>query len=280
MSESNALVPRDSEFALLAGDELKQGLTSIRQFHNTVKTLLVPNLDYGVIPGTGNKPTLLKPGAEKLAKMHKLCDSYHELDKIEDWDKPLFHYKIKCSLTHIPTGKLISEGLGECNSMEFKYRYRWVYENELPAGSVKDEIAFKVFTSKGGTQYKKYRVGNDDVYSQVNTILKIAKKRALVDAVLSAVRLSAVFTQDIEDMAHYDVEQVPDVKPDVHTEDSVITNLNEEIGNLAKEVGLDGQGLSNVIYGTLKKRDTEGATVEELTKLIAQLKRLLTTKKK
>ena len=41
---------------------------------------------------------------------------------------------------------------------------------------------------------------NEDIYFQVNTILKMAKKRAMVDAALSAGRLSDVFTQDMEDL--------------------------------------------------------------------------------
>ena len=58
-----------------------------------------------------------------------------------------------------------------------------------------------------------YRLDNEDIYSQVNTILKMAKKRALVDAALSAGRLSQVFTQDIEDM-HEEVEPAkPSIKP-------------------------------------------------------------------
>ncbi|KKK67335.1 hypothetical protein LCGC14_2955110, partial [marine sediment metagenome] len=45
------------------------------------------------------------------------------------------------------------------------------------------------------------RVENDDPYTLVNTLLKMAKKRALVDAVLSATRSSGLFTQDVEDFA-------------------------------------------------------------------------------
>ena len=33
---------------------------------------MVKGEDYGVIPGTGSKPTLLKPGAEKLCVLFKL----------------------------------------------------------------------------------------------------------------------------------------------------------------------------------------------------------------
>jgi len=57
------------------------------------------------------------------------------------------------------------------------------------------------------------RVENEDIYSQVNTILKMAKKRALVDAALSAGRLSQVFTQDIEDMGLGQIIEVEEKQP-------------------------------------------------------------------
>ena len=39
-----------------------------------------------------------------------------------------------------------------------------------------------------------------DFASNLNTVLKIAKKRAFVDAILTATHASKVFTQDIEDI--------------------------------------------------------------------------------
>lgn len=46
-----------------------------------------------------------------------------------------------------------------------------------------------------------YRVPNPDICDQVNTILKIAQKRALVAAVLVVTNASDAFTQDLEDLA-------------------------------------------------------------------------------
>lgn len=46
----------------------------------------------------------------------------------------------------------------------------------------------------------KYKINNPDICSLVNTILKMAKKRAFIDAVLQVASLSEVFTQDLEDM--------------------------------------------------------------------------------
>lgn len=48
-----------------------------------------------------------------------------------------------------------------------------------------------------------------DFATNLNTVLKIAKKRAFVDAILTATHASKVFTQDIEDIVKLQL-----VKPD------------------------------------------------------------------
>jgi hypothetical protein len=178
-------------------EKMEEGLKTIKRFQAMVKRLLTPNVDYGVIPGT-KKPTLLKPGAEKIIKLMQLSDSYQILSAQEDFQKPFFAYTVKCQLKSYSSGKLMSEGLGSCNSMESKYRYRWVFDNQLPAGFDRETAHTK--TVGRGKVYVMYRIDNDDICSQVNTILKMAEKRAKVDAALSAGRLSELFTQDIEDM--------------------------------------------------------------------------------
>ena len=198
-------------------DQFRADVAAINRFQQLVHVTLIPDQDYGIIPGT-QKPTLLKPGAEKIAKLLLLSDQYEIVSSTEDWDKPLFRYLIKCSLVHIGTGALISEGLGECNSMEAKYRWREA-RRKCPTCGAETIIKGKEMYGGGWICFKKIGgcgekwpddspiiedqpsglVENEDIYSQVNTILKMGKKRALVDASLSAGRLSNIFTQDIED---------------------------------------------------------------------------------
>lgn len=200
--------------ALALPDEatFKQDMEAINRFQRIVHGTMVKGLDYGVIPGT-QKPTLLKPGAEKIAKLLKLSDQYEIMDKIEDWKAPFFHYLIKCRLTHIVHGVVISEGLGECNSMESKYRWRWVGERDLPPGIDKSKLVSQERRGKTGGRWTVYRLDNEDIYSQVNTIVKMAEKRALVGAALSAGRLSDVFTQDMEDIGEKHEEDEPTTAP-------------------------------------------------------------------
>ena len=215
--------------ALTLPDEaqFRHDIEAINRFQQIVHETMIVDLDYGIIPGT-QKPTLLKPGAEKIAKLLGLSDQYEILDKAEDWHEPLFRYLIKCRLIHLATGSVISEGLGECNSMESKYRWR-ESKRKCPVCGAEAIIKGKEQYGGGWLCFKKTggcgakwedgepeiecqqigRVENDDIYSQVNTILKMAKKRALVDAALSAGRLSDIFTQDMEDTGHAVIKEKP-----------------------------------------------------------------------
>ena len=221
-----------NETALALPDEAQfiTDMQAINRFQQIVHSTMVVDLDYGIIPGT-QKPTLLKPGAEKIAKLLGLSDQYEIMDKAEDWNQPLFRYLIKCRLIHLATGSVISEGLGECNSMESKYRWR-ESKRKCPICEAEAIIKGKEQYGGGWICFKKIggcgakwddgdleieeqkigRVENDDIYSQVNTILKMAKKRALVDAALSAGRLSDIFTQDIEDTSHAVIKGQPEQK--------------------------------------------------------------------
>ena len=64
------LAPRlgSYELAMLPQDEFEQRLAGLKKSQERVRqikaSLMQQDTHYGVIPGTGDKPTLLKPGAE------------------------------------------------------------------------------------------------------------------------------------------------------------------------------------------------------------------------
>ena len=210
LKEKHELEPtaRDFEFGITA-EEAKKKLQAIRQFQAVAQSELQgptkddpQGLDYGIIPGT-KKPTLLKPGAEKIAKLLNCYDDYEEIDSVERWDdkSPFFQYKFKCTFRDIATGLAISSGVGSCNSKESRFRYRWVpiWDLTETQKAMKDEVPMKEMGRPGKKKYPFYRFENDDIFSQVNTIMKQASKRALIAAALSAGRLSNIFSQDLED---------------------------------------------------------------------------------
>ena len=130
---------------------------------------LKPQIDYAVIPHT-TKPTLLKGGAEKLANIFGFTTSCSIVNRIEhfDYDNPVtsfVQYEAKVIVYNLD-GETVSEGYGSCNSSESKF--------------LKQPFA-----------------------NRINTVLKISKKRAYIDAILTATCASSVFTQDMEDIANF-----------------------------------------------------------------------------
>ncbi|WP_333861566.1 hypothetical protein [Clostridium sp.] len=156
-TENNKGISIVPDFAITLNDA-KNRVELLQSF---VKEMMIINIDYGFIPNC-SKPSLFKSGAEKLCDIFGFSKKIEILNRVEDWEKALFHYEIKTILINKKTGLIEAEGIGSCNNRERKYK-------------------------------------NQDGYSIVNNILKMAKKRAFIDAVLSATRSSGLFTQDMED---------------------------------------------------------------------------------
>ena len=197
-------------------------LAELKARHNLLvqatKEVLTENLDYGVVPGTGDKPTLLKPGAEKLCFLFGLRPTFKVVGIVEDWDRGLFYYRYLCEL-HDAQGNVSASSEGSCNSKEKKYRYRQG-ERKCPKCGKPTIIKGKeeygggwiCYAKKGGCGAKFYdtdpaivnqetgQIENTEPFDLVNTLQKMAQKRALVAAVLVGTGASQFFTQDVEDM--------------------------------------------------------------------------------
>lgn len=164
-------------------------------FQEFVKSQLQEGVDYGRVPGI-RKPFLMLPGAEKICSRYIVRPEFSFLEKLEDWDKDLFNFEVKCVLKQISTDRIVGEGIGSCNSYEEKYRYVWVTKSNL---GNKEILETRERKGKYG-KYTEYKIKRDDLATLHNTILKMAKKRAIVDASLTLGNASGMFTQDIEDL--------------------------------------------------------------------------------
>ncbi len=140
--------------------EVTGTMAKIGQFQSLVQKHLKQGMDYGLIPGT-QKPTLLKPGAEKILMLLGLRSEFEIIDSTRDWEKGFFQYQVRCSL--YKGDRLITQGLGAANNREKKW-------------------------------------AKQDPFSIDNTVLKISKKRSLVDSALLVGSLSDIFHQDLDDL--------------------------------------------------------------------------------
>uniref|UniRef100_A0A6H2A1P5 Uncharacterized protein n=1 Tax=viral metagenome TaxID=1070528 RepID=A0A6H2A1P5_9ZZZZ len=201
--------------------DLQTAVARFQALGQFVGQIMKEGVDYGKIPGTP-KNTLLKPGAEKLCTFFGLTKEFEVIDKEEDWTgerhggEPFFFYHYVVRLRR--NGILIAEADGSANSWESKHRYRQA-ERACPLCQ-KDTIR-KGRDDKGGGWYCWSKIGgcgatfkagdktiegqdtgrrkNPDPADLVNTVQKMAYKRALVAVTLVAVNASEYFTQDIED---------------------------------------------------------------------------------
>ncbi len=209
--------------------QVEATMRKISQFQQVIQNTLHQNHDYGIIPGT-DKPTLLKPGAEKILMMMGLRSEFEIVDSTRDFEKGFFQYQVRCKLLKGDT--VITEGLGACNTREKKY--------------------LKM-----------------DPYTTDNTVLKMAKKRALIDATLLVASLSDIFTQDLEDM---DINGQPTEMQKVYTDqDGTISKAQ------AKRMFALAKGNAEIVkqvlndYGYEKSEQVKKIKYDEICSKIEQL---------
>lgn len=208
--------PRGSEERGVALNAVRETMDALKAIRTFIKEEFRADLDYGVIPGTGTKPALLQPGAQKAA-MYFNARPDHHVEKTELGNGHV-EYLITTELTSRATGTVIGMGLGSCTTMESKYRYRKA-ARQCPACGAEAIIKGKAefgggwlcFKKQGGcgakyaeddqaiTSQAAGRADNPDVYDARNTVLKMAVKRSFVAAALSLGCLSELFTQDLEE---------------------------------------------------------------------------------
>lgn len=195
---------------------IQEVMRDVMQGPTTIDGREVPGVHYGTVPGCGDKPTLLQPGAHKLLMTFRL---------VADPDMTVIpmergHREVRCKVKiYSQSGVLLGAGVGTCSTMEGKYRYRtgpveftdkpvpreyWDLRNSNPAKAKallgeglipkKNEAGAWVCARQGE------KVEHDNPADYYNTVEKMAYKRALVSATLTVTAASDIFTQDIEDM--------------------------------------------------------------------------------
>jgi hypothetical protein len=208
--------------ALLSDEEFQKNLellTKGKQRAQAIqKAILTEGTDYGKVPGI-DRPFLHKPGAEVMEKAYGLATSYTIERKVGNGDDvPALEYIVHAKVHLGDTdGPIVAEGVGSCNTHESKYRFRQG-QRECPDchkpaiikgkadGKLKGKWWCASFKDGCGHTFeeddprlKDQQVGqveNENPYDLANTILKMARKRAGVDGILTATGTSGLFTQD------------------------------------------------------------------------------------
>jgi hypothetical protein len=149
---------------------LRQVADRVNLVHEVLQKVMKRGTHYGTVPGCGAKMVLLKPGADVLAMTFRLVPQF----AVTRADLPDGHreYDVTCSMFSAG-GVMLGQGVGSASTMEKKYRYRKDMDGK--------------------------RAENEDIADCYNTVLKIAKKRAHIDATLTVTGAADLFTQDLID---------------------------------------------------------------------------------
>lgn len=219
---------------------LKQQYDLFRELQHQV---LEEGVDYGFPAGKKSqdqKPSLYKSGAEKLTRLFNLIPEFQILEKVEKDD--FIMYAFRCILK-TRDGLQVGEGYGACNSKE---KPGW----------------------------------NSNPWAFQNNILKMAKKRAHVDATLTGLGASNVFTQDLEDMADENMEQkIPVQQTAQQTQEGVTEKQSKMIHVLIKQVAeAAGCSIDDVIQDIKDKWNVQSSkelTKEQASRVIEHLQTIL-----
>lgn len=212
--------------------ELHERLEFVRQ---VMKEEMKEGQDFGKIPGTGEKPSLLQPGAQKLLMTFNLREQVKK-ETLREFPTLAIpgHREYEFVVTVFPSGMTSEngwDGVGTCSTLESKYRYR-KQERRCPECGKEKIIQGKAEYGGGWLCWKKKggcgatfaesdkRIADQDSgtveYENPadywNTVRKMAFKRAIVHAAINATNTSELWTQDVEEMAQ-NAENAPKRPP-------------------------------------------------------------------
>lgn len=213
----------DKRHQLIEAASVDAVLERLAVIQDLMRRAMSPSIDFGQIPGTNSKPTLLKPGAEKLCVMFRLVPRYATQQTIQGR-----HLTVGtvCTISDL-AGHVLGEASAICSTKESKYAYRKA-ERTCPKCGKAAIIKGKEEYGGGWLCWKKKdgcgaqwpdaapeiasqtvgRVDNDDLEDSYNTVIRIAEKRALIAAVRLVTGSSALFDEESPDYESH-IEQPP-----------------------------------------------------------------------
>lgn len=211
MSTKELAPVASSEPAVMTIDpeELQRGLIERGKSMTIIRSwfgkLLQPGRDYMIIPGTSKKdkdgnetarPALLKPGAETILAG---AGAHLEIAELrEDEIGTNGHLEVRLTINILnKRNEPLGQGIGSASTLESRYSNRWVFGSDVPVDYDKSTLRTKEISTKKGKATMYCIEGN--AHDSRNTVRKMAKKRAMVDAVLTAFGLSGLLAQDLDE---------------------------------------------------------------------------------
>jgi len=256
MAEETALqITVGANSVQVTADTFKQFVSNRTLISDFIKKQMTPGVDFGQVPGTGetSKPSLFKPGAEKLVFLYGLrlhTDFERQIDPTTG------HLTVFArTVVNSPFGDYLGDGSAVCSTRETKYAFKRAgvicpkcgketvikgkpeYNNGVPnwvclgskggCNTKFDERAPEIINQNGQAPTNPF-----DFY---NTVVKMAQKRSVVASVLLTTAASSYFTQDAD----------PDEANTIPTDAGIVDASEAE--TLAEEFSNSGGRVSDML---------------------------------
>ena len=248
-------ITQNLDHPMSAGELTKQALL----IQEILEKVMVEDVHYGIIPGTGNKKTLYQPGAEKICSTFHLAPKY-AVDDLSEPHNNFYRYRVACSLYTIRDGSFVGSACGEATSAEEKYQWeRAVCPEHFEAT---DPSRRRVKYKKGeGESFSTINQVQRNAADLSNTILKIACKRAFVSATRGATAASDLLEVDLDEEAVADlakaqrVEEQPTAKPKAKAKPAPTFNYGKHVGKQITDPSIEIGYLEFMADSTAKQLD-------------------------
>jgi hypothetical protein len=215
-----------------------------------VEKVLEPGIDYGLHPGTRSQ-ALKDPGANTIINAFGCYPKAEVLFREVNEDR--ISYVIDIALISRDDGLAKATGTGAASTKETKYGYRWTMD---PEGFGYDRAGLK--KRKRG-DVEEFRIINPEWSELENTILKMARKRAEVDAAMALPGVSRF-------LAKLNAGVVPGRRAGPPGEDW------SGFWSRARALGLDSNQVHEILgVGSMKEWTDQGRTLNDAVRKLAEV---------
>jgi len=235
----------------------------VNMLQDVMQSVMKKGSHYDVIPGAGDKPVLLKPGAEKIMMTFQLSGE-PEITDLSDEDS--VRYRVKYRLIS-PSGRDLGSGTGQCSTNEEKYKWRAaVCQEEFDET---DSDRKRVKWRKGGRGRPPYKVNQvrTEPEDLANTVLKMAVKRAMTAAVLQVTAASDMFEQDIEELPPEVLQREQQGEGEPAT-----SAVNESLNKAAAKKKQGKTGTGKTVFADLMEQIERAKDVDDVNLVLDQLR--------
>lgn len=167
----------ESQPLMVSPRYIESTMVSLELLRDMVRNVLVRDRDYGRVPGIPGD-FLWDPGASTIISSFNCHAGARRILRFVD-DGNKIALVIEVPILNNATGREVGSGIGASSTQETKHKYRW---EANPQEWGFDEEAMKSMKTRLKEGKQQYRIPNPEHGELLNTLTRMASKRAEVDA--------------------------------------------------------------------------------------------------